>query len=45
MNEKHGFWGRAWHLFLVVVMSVAYFVSAIGVGVWELIKQPFNKER
>jgi uncharacterized membrane protein len=41
--EEHSFWGRVWYLLLVAVMGAAYFISAIAVGVWELIKAPFKK--
>jgi len=35
---------RAWHFSLVAVMSVGYFIAAIAIGLWELIKSPFNKK-
>jgi len=38
------FWKKAWYLLLVAVMSVGYFIAAIAVGLWELIKIPFNKK-
>jgi hypothetical protein len=43
MAEDHSFWKRAWYLILVGAMGAAYFVHAVAVGVWELIKKPFVK--
>lgn len=44
MAEEHTFWKRAWYLLAVAVMSIGYFIAAIGIGLWELIKTPFNKK-
>jgi hypothetical protein len=43
MAEDHSFWKRAWHLLMVAGLGAAYFVQAILVGLWHLIKTPFNK--
>jgi len=42
--EEHSFWKRAWHLLQVAVMGAVYFISAIGTGLWELVKSFFNKK-
>ena len=43
MAEEHTPWKRAWYLFLVAAMSAGYFIYAMAIGLWELIKKPFNK--